>query len=536
MVAQRSTLAEGPPASTEILPAPPPQWDPPVVPPPNPMPNPTPGPNTWPGAQGPLQGPLLSQTATPLPVPPARPALSQKPLPINLATALRLSGARPILISAAQASEQVAAAQLEQAQVLWLPNLNIGASYYRHDGGAQGNSGTLFVNGRNQFMAGLGPTAVFSTADAIFAPLAARQVLRSRTFDVQTARNNALLSVADAFFNLQQARGRFAGAQDCAEKARALAKTIEVLAQGLVPLIEVNRARTELAMLEQSVASARGDWGVASADLTRALRLDPTALVLPLEPPHLQVTLISPHENLDDLIPIGLSSRPELASQQALVQAALVKLKQEKVRPLVPSVVLLGDAVPAAPGGYLSTGVYGSGSNGSASPWTTRNDMSIQALWGLNNLGFGNRAIIRERQAEQQQSLVELFRTQDTVAAEVAQAYVQLASAADRVVEAENGVKQAQLSYAGNLQGMSQTTRFGDVLVLVNRPQEVVAALQQLATSYDNYFISVNDFNRAQFRLYHAMGYPARILACDRSPGEIQPIDTSRPFRLPPVQ
>ena len=83
---------------------------------------------------------------------------------------------------------------------------------------------------------------------------------------------------------------------------------------------------------------------------------------------------------------------------------------------------------------------------------------------------------------------------------------------------------------------MSQTTRFGDVLMLVNRPQEVVAALQQLATSYDNYFISVNDFNRAQFRLYHAMGYPARILACDRPTGEIQAVDTSRPFRLPPVE
>ena len=440
------------------------------------------------------------------------------------------------MISAAEASERVAAAQLQQAQALWLPNLNIGASYYRHDGGAQGNSGTLYVNGRNQFMAGLGPTAVFSTADALFAPLAARQVLRSRTFDVQAARNNALLKVADAFFNLQQARGRWAGAQDTVERGRALAKTVEGLAQGLVPYVEVNRARTELAMLEQSLARARGDWGTASAELTRTLRLDPTALVFPFEPPHLQITLISPQEYLDELIPIGLTSRPELASQQALVQAALARLKLEKARPLVPSIVLLGDAVPAAPAGYLSTGVYGSGLNGSSSPWTTRNDISVQVLWGLNNLGFGNRGLIRERQAEQEQTVIELFRTQDNVAAEIADVYAQLQAAARRVVEAEAGVRQAQLSFAGNLRGMSQTTRFGDVLVLVNRPQEVVAALQQLATSYDNYFISVNDYNRAQFRLYHALGYPAGILAWERSPGPIQPVDTSRPVPLPPVR
>ena len=37
------------------------------------------------------------------------------------------------------------------------------------------------------------------------------------------------------------------------------------------------------------------------------------------------------------------------------------------------------------------------------------------------------------------------------------------------------------------------------------RPQEAVAALQQLQQSYDNYFRSVNEYNRAQFRLYRAL-------------------------------
>ena len=60
----------------------------------------------------------------------------------------------------------------------------------------------------------------------------------------------------------------------------------------------------------------------ASADLTQVLRLDPRAVVEPLENDHLQITLIDPTRGLDDLIPIGLTNRPELASQQALVQAA----------------------------------------------------------------------------------------------------------------------------------------------------------------------------------------------------------------------
>ena len=55
--------------------------------------------------------------------------------PINLATALRLSDARPLIVAAAQARIWVAEAELTQAKVLWIPDLNIGFDYIRHDGG-----------------------------------------------------------------------------------------------------------------------------------------------------------------------------------------------------------------------------------------------------------------------------------------------------------------------------------------------------------------------------------------------------------------
>lgn len=469
----------------------------------------------------------------PVPVFEVRP--QDKPLPINLATALRLSYARPLIIAAAQASEEVAVARLSAAKVLWLPDLNAGASYYRHDGAAQGNSGTFYYNDRNQALVGAGASAVVSTTDAIFTPLAARQVARARNLVVQAARNDALLLVAEAYFNVQQARGRLAGADDAVAKGRSLVSTVHSLSAGLVAPIEVNRAHTTLASLEQSYAAAQGSWGAASAELTRLLRLDPTAMILPMEPPHLQVTLIGNDRTVDELIPVGLLTRPELASQRALVQAALVQLKQERMRPLLPSVVLFGNPTPAAAGGYLMGGAFYSSSNGQGAPASARNDINVELLWTLKNMGFGNAALIRERRAEQEQTLIELFRVQDNVAAEIARIHAELEAAAARIPEAEIGVQQAQISFAGNLKGLSQTTRFGDLLTLVNRPQEVVAALQQLATAYENYFSSVNDYNRAQFRLFHALGYPASILAYRQPLGEIHPIDTSRPQPLPPV-
>jgi outer membrane protein TolC len=482
-----------------------------------------------------LQGPILS-TASPADSLPAEQASADdQPLPINLATALRLADARPLVIAAAAARVAEAAAALAGADVLWLPNVFLGGSYYRHDGGGAGNSGMEFINGRNQLMAGYGLTAVVSPADALFAPLALQQVLLARKIEVQAARNDALLNVAEAYFNVQQARGRLAGTRDAVARGQVLVRTIAALGKALAPPIEADRARAQLAEIEQAATAAYEQWRVASADLTRALRLRPGAVVVPLEPPHLQVTLLSPRQPIDALIPIGLTNRPELAAQQALVQATLVRLRQERLRPLIPSLVLQGDATPASPGGYLTGGVFYSDVGGQANPLTARNDVSVQLLWELRNLGLGNKALVKERLAENQRALLDLYDVQDRVAAEIAQAHARLQSAAIRVGQAETALKNAQSTYEGNLKGLAQTTRSGDLLVLVVRPQEAVAALTLLLRAYDNYFLSVGDYNRAQFRLFRALGYPAAVLACERSPGPLLPVDTTRPADMAPV-
>jgi outer membrane protein TolC len=231
----------------------------------------------------------------------------------------------------------------------------------------------------------------------------------------------------------------------------------------------MHRARALLAEFEAAIASAREQWTISSADLTQVLRLDPTVVVMPLEPPTLRVTLISPEVPVDVLIPIGLTNRPELASQQALVQAALVRIRQENLRPLVPSVVLQGTPGAVSPGSYFMAGVFGSGAHGAGNPWLARDDVSAGLVWELQNLGFGNRALVRERRAEQQRLLVDLFRIQDLVAAEISQARGQLRSAAARVTTAEGGLEEARLAYEGSLAELGKVDRAGDVGILVRR-------------------------------------------------------------------
>jgi outer membrane protein TolC len=460
----------------------------------------------------PLQAPIAPP---PVSISPPKPTASDKPLPINLPTALQLAGVRPIDIALASERIRLAAAQLERAEVLWLPTVYIGVGYFRHDGQIQSVEGNVFGTSKSSFMLGAAPFAVFAVSDAIFAPLAERQVVRAREAALQTARNDGLLAVAEAYFNVQQARGELAGATDAARRAEEVVRRTEKLAaggQGILADVDVVRARTEFARRDQAVDTARERWRVASADLTRVLRMDPSALVDPLEAPHLRVTLIQLDKPVDDLVPMALTNRPELATQQALVQATLVRLRQERLRPLIPSVLLRGASTN--PAGTLAGGYFGGGINDNLGKFGARSDFDIQVLWELQNLGFGNRALVDQRRAENRLSVLDLFRLQDQVAAEVAQAYAQAQSAASRLSKAENGLKDAVESANKNFQGLAQTrTAGGGVITLVIRPQEVVAAIQALVQAYNDYYGAVADYNRAQFRLYRALGQPAQLLA-----------------------
>ena len=495
--------------------------------------------------------PLPSGSDTPPPPPDgvgvsSTKALSQSPkiqpgpfdpndirLPINLAAALRLSDARPLIVAAAQASVWVAEADLTRAKVLWIPTLNIGFDYIRHDGGGPDfNKGILTAPSTNFLYAGGGLTGNLPTTDAIFEPLVLRQTLNSRHWDIQTAKNDALMQTADAYFQVHQRRGIYSGALYTVDRGRELVERITELSKDLVPKVEIDRARNLLADLEQRAVSAREEWRVQSANLTQVLRLDPRAVLEPLEHDHAQVTLIDPGRVLDDLMPIALTNRPELSSRQAMVQASLQAIRREKARPFIPNLLLNGFQTPSE---LIQAGIFGLGPNSSLNQFVGRADVSIQPMFQLDALGFGNLARIKAQRGMQSQAIIEFLRTQDMVAGDVTRAQARVQSAAVRILQADRSLRTGIITFNGNFEGLQETTRFGNVLVLVNRPQEAVFALQLLYTAFEEYFTTVADYNRAQFELYHALGYPARELAELRTPGTPAPVDTSRPAYLPPV-
>ena len=146
---------------------------------------------------------------------------------------------------------------------------------------------------------------------------------------------------------------------------------------------------------------------VASAHLAQLLLLDPTVDLVPADPAVVPITLV-PDGPLADMIVTASAYRPELAAVRALTSAAQARLRQAQVAPLLPRLEA----------SYLA-GTFGGGIDSQMANFGGRGDGAVSATWELKNLGFGNVAIARERQAQLTGANAKIVEIQAQVSAEV---------------------------------------------------------------------------------------------------------------------
>jgi outer membrane protein TolC len=456
--------------------------------------------------------------AGPLPAAAARvdPLLpGQAVQPIDLSNVLRLAGARDLDIATARQRVCQSLADLQEARALWLPSLFTGPTYYRLDGQVQSISGQVITTSRNSLF--LGSTAtlansypaappgsgfpplntlsgVLRISDAIYQPLAARRVVAANKAGVVAVTNNALLAAAEAYFDLQRAAGTLAIAREAAGNAEVLAGVTESFARSGAGLeADHRRALTEIRSRSRAVRVAAGQFEVASANLVRQLVLDPRVLVAPVEPAESVIRLVPDDVPLDDLIAQGWLGRPELAQARELVEAAVLRLKQAKLRPFAPSL-----AVSYAGGGF------GGGQNAFFGNFNTRGDVTVSLFWELRGLGVADLAAVDRASAERKTADIDLVRVQAQVANDVVASVKARAAASEAMAEARESVTEAVESLGLNLTNI----RRGAGLPGATRPIEVLQPIQALAQSRADYLDAVLAYNRAQFRLYRALGQP----------------------------
>jgi outer membrane protein TolC len=445
--------------------------------------------------------------------------------PIDLAGALRLAGARDLDIAIARQQVCRAIADLQQARALWLPSIFIGPTWYRLDGQVQAIDGKVMTVSRSSlFLGGLASSAnlypaappgsgfppmtglfsILRFSDAIFLPMAARRVVAASQADLRAATNDAVLAASEAYFDLLRASGVLAIESEAVANAGALSEnTGSFMRSGEGLEADHRRILTELGRRHGNVEDAVGQLEVASANLVQLLVLDPNRVLAPVEPAETVIRLIPDEVPLDDMIVQGLHHRPELASAQDLVDATLLRLKQARLRPLVPSL-----AFSYAGGGF------GGGPNAFFGNFGARGDATISLFWELQNLGFADRAIARRSQADHKVAALRLLKMENQVAAEVVTAYKARIAAARRMKQATPAVAEALESLRLNLVNI----RRGAGLQGATRPIEVLQPIQALVQARADYLDAVLAYNRAQFRLYRALGHLPTLPAPSGTP------------------
>ncbi|HEV3168150.1 MAG TPA: hypothetical protein VGZ22_29370, partial [Isosphaeraceae bacterium] len=357
--------------------------------------------------------------------------LSLAVYPIDLSTSLRLAEVENPRIAEARTGILEALAAQQGARSLLLPTLNAGVSYHGHTGNLQRSSGrilslseqSLYVGGGARTLAAesvnIPMVNIFSPlTDAIFEPLAARQRLDGARFSASATANDVLLEVALLHQELLYAEADLGMRRLTEAQAAEVARLTAAYAQTQMGLqSDANRAATELKHRQLDVERGEEAVAVASARLARRLHLDPAVQLRTLEQQFEPMAIVDLESAVEDLIRVALQQRPDVGARSAAVSVARTRYGQERARPLLPTLWM-----------GFSGGMFGGGSNlvpPLVGNFAGRTDFDVRAIWTLQNLGIGNWALQRERQAEIGQAVGEQSRMISQVRREVAAAYAQ---------------------------------------------------------------------------------------------------------------
>jgi len=438
---------------------------------------------------------------------PTEPAALQIDLPMALEM---VHGQNPQVMYARERIQE-AYARLEGAQALWLPSIRVGANWNKHEGRIQDVAGQVFEASRGSYFTGLGADGVgagsprvpgmlmaFHLADAMFQPRIEQRAAGALQWAAVAATNDAMLKAALAYIELQGACQEVAIAQEAVDSTRELARlTGDYAASGQGVAADDDRARAELAMRENDVRRATEAVGVIAARLAAHLRWDPTIPIQPREPQVTPIELGAAQQSTAALVAHGLLNRPEVSEHKYLASEAAARLKRAEYGPLVPS-LLLG----------LSYGGLGGGFGSSFGDFGDRLDVDAVVWWEIRNLGRGDRAARCQARSRLNQAHWRTAAVLDSVAAEIVVARSQVESRAAQRVAAEDALQHAQRSLSRNLERIRNAQGL---------PLEALQSIQALAQARREYSRAVLSYNEAQFRLHHALGWPAESLE-SRSP------------------
>jgi outer membrane protein TolC len=437
--------------------------------------------------------PIKVQTPD-VPVPPRIdvPTLGSALAPLTSEEAVRLALRLQPSIENARGQLESAGGRTRQTASNLGPQIGATGSFSRTDrlggsatGGSSGGTGTtgggtaggggLFTSGR----------LALSAEQLLFDFGRTRDLVRQQRALEGASRENLTVTQLDVALDVRQRFADLVQAHRLVSVAEAnvtnrqaqLALAEANLASGLYPPADVVNAKTNLASAVASMLTARASETSARILLAQAIGVDPRTPITPTEE---AVPTAAPADPTE-LFTTALASRPELRQARLNVEAAGFSLSAAR-KTNSPSVSANASV----------------GTSGGNDPFRSQSStIGIALNWPFFDSGFTAGAV-QEARGSQRSALANLKQAQQTAIADVGQAYLDLATAVQRVTVAEVAVANATEAVRLAV-GRYQGGVGGTFLEITNAQAQLFSAQQTLE-------IARGDVVRAQAALDRAVG------------------------------
>jgi outer membrane protein TolC len=402
---------------------------------------------------------------------------------LDLATTLRLAGARNLEVQFARQRLIEAEGDYASERLKYFPTLAPGIGYRRHDGRIQDTGGTLLDVSKQSYAPGVAIVAELNLGEAIYQNLVAKQLTEARAGGVERQRSEAMLEAGLAYYDLAFANAlEFSAREDVRlseEQESQLSAAVEagIALKGDVLRVTVQKQRNKLIVRQ---AGELAD--IASTRLASALHLDPTVSL------HTTARSLSPlsmvevtEGNAAALVARAQAAYPSLAEAAALTVAA------EKSR----DAVIYGPRVPTLTAKAFLGGL-GGGRGGATGNFGDQQDLIIGLSWRFGAGGLFDEGRRKSAEARLEQSRLSEEQVKEKLAELVSAAHASARSARDRLATARS-----LLSTAEQVVTLSKERKeFGVGVVL-----EMIQSSTELARSRQDYLSAIADENKAQFAL-----------------------------------
>ena len=404
---------------------------------------------------------------------------------IDLKTVLEMGGANNLTIKKYELQKELALAELTEANSWWLPEIYAGVTAHQRWGAAMNTDGRIFTGlNRQNLWAGLGASGHWKLGEGMYGAKVADIRSKAIQFQQEAAKNEVLLEIIGTYYDFLAAQLKTGTYSLLIAQADTIAQQLKIQSDaGLGYQSDWLMARSNIKHLQVEQLNAKKEIAEKTARLIGLLNLPPNTRLVSTETVVSPLKLVSENEALTDLSN-AYAQRPEMKYMDFQRQA--LETEKEGLRK--------GMALPE-----LSLGVYGASFGDIFSPQRPTAEINAGVLWRIPlELALSKHQGPYKKidaQLKIQQFEAEEFKNQ--INEELAAAKWTMEAVSEQMSIAKEGSELAGQAYQQSVQRQQLGTA---------RPFEILQAQEMFMQAQLDYLQAVTAYNRAQYRMYVALG------------------------------